>query len=239
MILFPAIDIKDNKCVRLTQGKFDKVEVYSDDPTEMAQKWEAMGAQYLHVVDLDGAKNEGFQNRRSIEKIAKAISIPMQTGGGIRSRDRIDNLIDMGVDRVIVGTMAIENKELLAELVKTYKDHIAVSIDALKGKVATRGWQRVEDVDSIEICKDLESIGIKTIVYTDISKDGMLSGPNFDVYRELSEKVNIKIIASGGVTNLEDIKRLKEMELYGAIIGKALYDGRVRLTDALKAANQI
>jgi phosphoribosylformimino-5-aminoimidazole carboxamide ribotide isomerase len=239
MILFPAIDIKDNKCVRLTQGKFDKVEVYSDDPTEMAQKWEAMGARYLHVVDLDGAKNEGFQNRRSIEKIAKAISIPMQTGGGIRNRERIKNLIDMGVDRVIVGTMAIENKELLAELVKTHQDHIAVSIDALKGKVAIRGWQRVEDVDSIEICQVLETIGIKTIIYTDISKDGMLSGPNFDIYRELSEKVSIKIIASGGVTSLEDIKRLGEMNLYGAIIGKALYDGRVRLADALKVTNQI
>ena len=239
MILFPAIDIKDNKCVRLTQGKFDKVEVYSDDPTEMAQKWEAMGAQYLHVVDLDGAKNEGFQNRRSIEKIAKAISIPMQTGGGIRNRERIKNLIDMGVDRVIVGTMAIENKELLAELVKTYRDHIAVSIDALNGKVAIRGWQTVEDVDSIEICQVLEAIGIKTIVYTDISKDGMLSGPNFDIYRELSEKVSIKIIASGGVTSLEDIKRLGEMNLYGAIIGKALYDGRVRLADAFKVTNQV
>jgi phosphoribosylformimino-5-aminoimidazole carboxamide ribotide isomerase len=121
MILFPAIDIKDNKCVRLTQGKFDRVEVYSDDPVEMAKKWEAMGARYLHVVDLDGAKNEGFQNRRSIEKIAKAISIPMQTGGGIRSRDRIDNLIDMGVDRVIVGTMAIENKEILGTVLFVLK----------------------------------------------------------------------------------------------------------------------
>ena len=189
MILFPAIDIKDNKCVRLTQGKFDKVEVYSDDPAEMAKKWEAMGAGYLHVVDLDGAKNEGFQNRKSIEKIAKAISIPMQTGGGIRSEERIKDLLNVGVNRVIVGTMAIENIGLLTELVKNYKDHIAVSIDALNGKVATRGWQTVGNVDSIKICTVLESIGIKTIVYTDISKDGMLSGPNFDIYRELSEKM--------------------------------------------------
>ena len=234
MILFPAIDIKDNKCVRLTQGKFDKVVVYSDDPAEMAKKWETMGAEYLHVVDLDGAKNEGFQNRKSIEKIAKSVSIPMQTGGGIRSGERIKNLLDIGVDRVIAGTMAIENRDLLTELVKTYKDRIAVSIDALKGKVATRGWQTLENVDSIEICKVLESIGIKTIVYTDISRDGMLSGPNFDIYRELSEKTSINIIASGGVTTLEDIKELREMNLYGAIIGKALYDGRLDLKDAMQ-----
>jgi phosphoribosylformimino-5-aminoimidazole carboxamide ribotide isomerase len=233
MILFPAIDIKDNKCVRLTQGKFDKVDVYSDDPVEMAKKWEDMGAEYLHVVDLDGAKDEGFQNRRSIEKIAKAISIPMQTGGGIRSEERIKDLINIGVDRVILGTMAIENKELLAGLVKTYNSYIAVSIDALKGKVATRGWQTVGNADSVEICGELESMGIKTIVYTDISKDGMLSGPNFDIYRVLSEKTSINIIASGGVTTLEDIKKLKEMSMHGAIIGKALYDGRLDFTDAL------
>ena len=234
MILFPAIDIKDNKCVRLTQGKFDKAVVYSDDPVEMAKKWESMGAEYLHVVDLDGAKNEGFQNRMSIEKIAKSISIPMQTGGGIRSEERVKNLLNLGVDRVIAGTMAIENRDLLTELVKTYKDRIAVSIDALKGKVATRGWQTLENVDSIEICKELESMGIKTIVYTDITKDGMLSGPNFDIYKELSTKTGINIIASGGVTSLEDIKGLKEMNLYGAIIGKALYDGRLDLKDALQ-----
>ncbi len=158
----------------------------------------------------------------------------MQTGGGIRSEERIKNLLNVGVDRVIVGTMAIENIELLAELVKDYKEHIGVSIDALNGKVATRGWQTVGNVDSIEICGVLESIGIKTIVYTDISKDGMLSGPNFDIYRVLSEKTSINIIASGGVTTLEDIKRLREMNLYGAIIGKALYDGRLDFTHGLK-----
>lgn len=234
MILFPAIDIKDNKCVRLTQGKFDKAVVYSDDPGEMAKRWESMGARYLHVVDLDGAENEGFQSRKSIEKIAKSVSIPIQTGGGIRSRERVKNLLNIGVDRVILGTMAIENRDLLTELVKTYKDRIAVSIDALNGKVATRGWQTVGNVDSIELCKELESMGVKTIICTDISKDGMLSGPNFDMYKELSAKTGINIIASGGVTSLEDIKVLKEMHLYGAIIGKALYDGRLDFENALK-----
>lgn len=235
MILFPAIDIKDNKCVRLTQGKFDKVDVYSGDPVEMAKKWESMGAEYLHVVDLDGAKNEGFQNRNSIEKIAKAIKIPMQTGGGIRDEERIKNLLDIGVERVIVGTIAIENKMLLTELVKKYKEHIAVSIDALKGKVAVRGWQTVGNVDSIEICGFLEDIGIKTLIYTDISKDGMLSGPNFDIYKVLSEKTKLNIVASGGVTTRDDIKKLNEMDMYGAIIGKALYDKRLDFKEALKA----
>lgn len=233
MILFPAIDIKDNKCVRLTQGKFDQVNVYSGDPVEMAKKWESLGAEYLHVVDLDGAKDEGFQNRKSIEKIAKSINIPMQTGGGIRSEERIKNLLDIGVKRVIVGTMAIENQVLLKEIASIYKDSLAVSIDALNGKVATRGWQKVEDVDSIDICKFLESIGINTVVYTDISKDGMLSGPNFNVYEELSQKTSINIIASGGVTTLDDIKKLNNMNIYGAIIGKALYDKRLDFKEAL------
>jgi len=234
MILFPAIDIKDNKCVRLTQGKFDQVNVYSSDPVDMAKKWESMGAQYLHVVDLDGAKNEGFQNRKSIEKIAKAIKIPMQTGGGIRSEERIKNLLDIGVERVIVGTMAIEQQELLKALAQVYKEHLVVSIDALNGKVATRGWQNVGDVDSIVICKFLESIGIKTIVYTDISKDGMLSGPNFNIYEELSKQTNIDIIASGGVTTIDDIQKLSGMKMYGAIIGKALYDNRLDFKEVLK-----
>lgn len=235
MILFPAIDIKDNKCVRLTQGKFELMNVYSDDPVDMAKKWESLGAEYLHVVDLDGAKDEGFNNRKSIEKIAKSIKIPMQTGGGIRNSERIKNLIDIGVERAIVGTMAIENQKLLTELASIYKEHLAVSIDAFKGKVATRGWQDVGNVDSIEICKFLESIGISTLVYTDISKDGMLSGPNFEIYEEFSRKTKLNIIASGGVTSIDDIKRLDSMNMYGAIIGKALYDNKLDFNEALKA----
>lgn len=235
MILFPAIDIKDNKCVRLTQGKFELMNVYSDDPVDMAKKWESLGAEYLHVVDLDGAKDEGFNNRKSIEKIAKSIKIPMQTGGGIKNGERIKNLIDIGVERAIVGTMAIENQELLTELASIYKEHLAVSIDAFKGKVATRGWQDVGNVDSIEICKFLESIGISTLVYTDISKDGMLSGPNFEIYEELSRMTKLNIIASGGVTSIDDIKRLNSMNMYGAIIGKALYDNKLDFKEALKA----
>lgn len=236
MILFPAIDIKDNKCVRLSQGKFDAVNVYSNDPVEMAKKWESIGAEYLHIVDLDGAKDEGFQNRKSIEKIANSINIPMQTGGGIRSEDRIKSLINLGIKRVIVGTMAVEKQDLLKELVIKYNEKIAVSIDAYNGKVATRGWQTVGNVDSIEICNFLENIGIKTLVYTDISKDGMLSGPNFKVYEKLIKQTTINIIASGGVTTIKDIEKLSSMNLYGAIIGKALYDNKLNFKEALDAS---
>ena len=238
MILFPAIDIKDNKCVRLTQGKFDNINIYSNDPVDMAKKWESLGAEYLHVVDLDGAKNEGFQNRKSIEKIASSIKIPMQTGGGIRSEERIKNLIDIGVSRIIVGTMAIENQNLLKELTRIYSEKIAVSIDAFKGKVAVRGWQEIGETDSVQICKTLEEIGIKTIVYTDISKDGMLNGPNFEIYEELSRKTNLDIIASGGVTTVDDIVKLNDMKMYGAIIGKALYDNKLDFSEALKATQK-
>ncbi len=234
MILFPAIDIKDNKCVRLTQGKFDQVNVYSNDPVDMAKKWESLGAEYLHVVDLDGAKDEGFQNRKSIEKIAKSIKIPMQTGGGIRNKERIQNLLDIGVSRVIVGTMAIENQSLLKELTNIYKEKIVVSIDAFKGKVATRGWQDVGETNSVDLCLFLQDIGIKTIVYTDISKDGMLAGPNFEIYEELSQKTNLNIIASGGVTTISDIEKLNKMNMYGAILGKALYDNKLDFKEALK-----
>lgn len=234
MILFPAIDIKDNKCVRLTQGKFDKVDIYSGDPAEMAKKWESMGAGYLHVVDLDGAKSETFQNVGSIEKIVSSVNIPVQAGGGIRNGERIKSLLDIGVERVIAGTVAIEKPELLTELIKLYKERLAVSIDALNGRAATRGWQSVGEVDSIDICEFLESIGVKTLIYTDISKDGMLSGPNFGVYEELSEKTGMDIIASGGVTTLDDISKLNSMNMYGAIIGKALYDNKLNFKEALE-----
>ena len=213
MIIFPAIDIKDKKCVRLTQGDFDKVNVYGEDPSLMAKKWADYGAEFIHVVNLNGS---------------------IQVGGGIRDEKRVKELLDLGINRVIVGTMAIENKELLKELIEKYKaDKIVVSIDAKNGKVATHGWEKVSDIDSVDLCKELEQIGVKTIVYTDISKDGMLEGPNFDIYKELSQKTSLDIIASGGVTSIDDVKRLLDMNMYGAIIGKALYDNRIDLKEVL------
>lgn len=234
MIIFPAIDIKDNKCVRLSQGNFDKVKIYSDDPLNMALQWQKKGAEFLHIVDLDGAKNEGFINRSSIDNIVKALDIPVQVGGGIRSEKRVEQLLDIGVCRVIVGTMAIENKELLKKLVMKHEDKIVVSIDAIDGKVAIRGWKVVSQIDSLELCKELEDIGIKTIVYTDIAKDGMLEGPNFKIYETLLKETNINIIASGGISSIEDVLKLKSMGAYGGIIGKAFYDNLLEFEDVMK-----
>jgi len=234
MIIYPAIDIKDNKCVRLSQGDFNKVKTYSNEPFDMALKWKNEGASFLHIVDLDGARSEEIINKKSIERIAKDIGLPIQVGGGIRSEEKIKNFIDMGVERVIIGTIAVENKELLKELVSKYKEKIIVSIDAKDGKVALRGWEVISEVDSIDLCKELEEIGIKTIVYTDISKDGMLEGPNFDIYKILSQKTSLNIIASGGISSIDDIKRLKDMNIYGAIVGKALYDNKIELKEVLE-----
>lgn len=238
MIVFPAIDIKDNKCVRLSQGDFNKVKTYSNEPFDMAIKWKNEGASFLHIVDLDGARSEEIINKESIEKIAKNIGLPIQVGGGIRSEEKIKNFIDMGVARVIIGTIAVENKDLLKELASKYKEKLIVSIDAKDGKVALRGWEVISEVDSIDLCKELEEIGIKTIVYTDISKDGMLEGPNFDIYKILSEKTSLNIIASGGISSIDDIKRLKDMNIYGVIVGKALYDNKLELKEALKCLQE-
>ena len=234
MIIFPAIDIKDKKCVRLTQGDFDKVNVYGEDPSIMAKKWADDGAEFIHVVNLNGSRDEIGINDETLSKVAKSVDVPIQVGGGIRDEKRVKELLDLGINRVIVGTMAIENKELLKELIEKYKaEKIVVSIDAKNGKVATHGWEKVSDIDSVDLCKELEQIGVKTIVYTDISKDGMLEGPNFDIYKELSQKTSLDIIASGGVTSIDDVKRLLDMNMYGAIIGKALYDNRIDLKEVL------
>lgn len=233
MIIFPAIDIKDNKCVRLLQGDFDKVNIYGDDPSAMAKKWENKGSQFIHIVSLNGARGEGNVNDKSIKKILQTVNIPIQIGGGIRDKKRVKELLDLGVERVIVGSMAVKDKKLLKELVEKYKEKIVVSIDAKNGKVAIEGWEEISAIDSVELCKELEEIGVKTIVYTDISKDGMMIGPNFDIYEKLSKETNLDIIASGGVTTIEDIKKLKSMNLYGAIIGKALYENKIELKEVL------
>lgn len=234
MILFPAVDIKDNKCVRLTQGDFNKIKVYSDNPVDMAIRWEQAGAEYLHVVDLDGAESESLVNKKSISEIAKSISIPIQIGGGIRTGERIEELLSLGVSRVILGTIAVENQELLMALAKTYANQMAVSVDAVEGKAAVRGWKDLTSVDVIDICQIMEKSGIKTLIYTDILRDGMLKGPNTAMYKRLQDMTDLDIIASGGVTTIQDIIDLKAIGLYGAIIGKALYDGNLDFKEALK-----
>lgn len=234
MIIFPAIDIKDKKCVRLLQGDFQKVNVYSNNPDEIAKKWQDQDAKFIHIVNLNGARGEGNVNDDCIKEILSKINVPIQVGGGIRDKERAKELLDLGVNRVIVGSIAIKNIELLKELVNEFKEKIVVSIDAKDGKVAVEGWEEVSNVDSLELCKELEEIGVKTIVYTDISKDGMMIGPNFDIYNKLSKETSLDIIASGGVTTLDDIKKLNDMNIYGAIIGKALYENKINLKDVLE-----
>jgi phosphoribosylformimino-5-aminoimidazole carboxamide ribotide isomerase len=233
MILLPAIDLYNNQCVRLTQGNFDSFIVYSNSPEQVALKFEQMGVQMLHIVDLNGAKTGEATNTPSLKKILQTVSIPIQVGGGIRSIKRASELLNMGVSRIIIGTSAIENWKLLEELVLQYRDKIIVSIDAQDGIVKTRGWATTTGIQATDLVKTLESIGIQTIVYTDISKDGMLSGPNIEMYRTLKNKSNIKIIASGGVTSLDDLHTLSSLGLAGAIVGKAYYEGFIDIKEAV------
>lgn len=234
MILFPAIDIRDGKCVRLIQGNYDKEIIYGDSPTRMALEWQEKGAEFIHIVDLDGAKTGDSLNKNAIQAIAEAVSIPIQVGGGVRTMDMIDGHIESGVDRVIIGTAAITNPSFLKEAVNKYGDKIAVSIDARGGMVATDGWTETTDTKAIDLLKELEEIGVKTVVYTDILKDGMMQGPNFEELKAIDEACAIDIIASGGISTAENIKNLRIMDLYGAIIGKALYDGNLALEDLME-----
>lgn len=238
MILFPAIDIRNGKCVRLIQGDYNQEVIYGDSPTEMALLWEKQGAEFIHIVDLDGAKTGDSPNQRAIQAIAEKVSVPIQVGGGIRSMDIIETHIRSGVDRVIIGTAAITNRPFLEEAVEKYGDKIAVSIDARNGFVATDGWTETSEIKALDLLADLEKIGVKTIVYTDIFKDGMMQGPNFDELQTIDEASSIDVIASGGVTTEEDIKRLEGMNLYGAIIGKALYEGSLSLEKLREGATR-
>ena len=234
MIIFPAIDIKDNKCVRLIQGDFNKVSIYGDEPDKIAKKWEESGSKFIHIVSLNGARGEGNINDNSIKRILDTVNVPIQVGGGIRDEERAKILFDLGVNRIILGSIAVKNRQLLKKLLNKYKDKIVVSIDARDNLVAVEGWEEISKVNSIEFCKELEQMGVKTIVYTDISKDGMLDGPNFDIYKILSKETNLDIIASGGITTIDDVKKLIEMNIYGAIIGKSLYENKIDLKEALE-----
>ncbi|BAQ11886.1 phosphoribosylformimino-5-aminoimidazole carboxamide ribonucleotide isomerase [Bacillus sp. OxB-1] len=234
MILFPAIDIRGGKCVRLIQGDYDQEVVYNDSPTEMAKEWQRQGAEFIHVVDLDGAKTGDSLNREAIEEIAKSVEVPVQVGGGIRSMEIVDSHIANGVSRVIIGTAAIQDKQFLKEAVEKYGSKIAVSIDARNGFVATDGWTETSEVKAVDLLAELVEIGVETVVYTDIAKDGMLQGPNFQELDVMNNASTIDIIASGGVSTEEDIRKLREMNMYGAIIGKALYEGKLSLEKVLE-----
>lgn len=234
MIIFPAIDILKGNCVRLIQGDYNREKVYGDSPVDMAKQWEAKGAEFIHIVDLDGARSGKSINEQIIIDIANAVNVPIQVGGGIRSMDTVKTYLNSGVNRVIVGTAAIEDEAFLKEAVTTYGERIVVSLDAKDGYVATEGWTDTSDVRALDIVKDLEKIGVKTIVYTDIAKDGMLQGPNLEEQQAMNEATSIDVIASGGVTTREDVDNLKNLNMYGAIVGKALYDGKITLEELIK-----
>lgn len=234
MILFPAIDVRGGKCVRLIQGDYGRETIYHDAPVKMALEWQSQGAEWIHIVDLDGAKTGDFVNRKTIEQILQEVNIPVQVGGGIRTMERVDALIRLGVSRVIIGTAAIKDPNFVEDAVRKYGDRIAVSIDARNGYVATDGWRNVSEVKAVDLLMKLAVAGVQTVVYTDIAKDGMLSGPNFNELQIMNEGANVNLIASGGVSSEQDVVKLREMELYGAIIGKALYEQQIALRSVLE-----
>ncbi len=233
MELFPAIDIIEGCAVRLVKGDYAQKTVYSTNPVAVAQTFAQAGAKYLHLVDLEGAKHGGTPNLEIIREIVKKSGLLVEVGGGIRSEETIRKYLEAGAFRIILGTAAVENQQFLKAMIEKYGKKIAVGVDIKEGKVAVKGWTELSAESCFAFCEKLEKIGVKTIICTDISKDGLLSGTNLELYRELSEKFSVNVVASGGITTLEDIARLQEMGLYGAILGKALYTGNIDLKQAV------
>lgn len=238
MELFPAIDLIGGCAVRLVKGDYAQKTVYSETPVEVARSFAAAGARYLHVVDLEGAKNGGTPNLETIKNIVETGGLLVEVGGGIRSEEVIKKYLDVGVFRVILGTAAVQNPAFLEEMVQKYGEKIAVGVDIKDGMVAIKGWTEVSCESCFDFCEKLQKIGVKTIICTDISKDGLLSGTNLELYKALSEKFSVDIVASGGVTTLEDVKKLSDMGLYGAILGKALYTGNIDLKAAVQLTKE-
>ncbi len=238
MELFPAIDLIDGCAVRLVKGDYAQKTVYSDDPASVARSFAEAGAKYLHVVDLEGAKDGGTPNLETIQNIVKKGGLLVEVGGGIRSEEVIQKYLDAGVFRVILGTAAVQGPDFLAEMVQKYGEKIAVGVDIKDGMVAIKGWTEVSQESCFDFCEKLQKLGVKTIICTDISKDGLLSGTNLELYKELSEKFSVDIVASGGVTTLEDVKKLANMGMYGAILGKALYTGNIDLKAAVEMTKE-
>lgn len=233
MIILPAIDIINKQPVRLTQGDYNQKEVVGNSILEIAKSFEAAGAKYVHMVDLDGAKEGKSLNQDVILEVAKTLSIPIEIGGGIRKMETVKAYLDNGVGRVILGTSALEDETFLKEALALYDEKIAVGIDARNGFVCGKGWLEQTSVNYLEFAKHLEELGVKTIIVTDISKDGTLSGINQEMYKTLKENVNMNIIASGGVKSMEDVKACANLDLYGVITGKAIYHGQLDLKEAL------
>ena len=239
MIIFPAIDLRDGKCVRLLRGDFAKETVYSSNPEDVALRWVREGAEYLHVVDLDGALTGKPQNTEVIKKILSSVQIPIEVGGGIRTLETIENTLELGVKRVILGSVAVQNRSLVKEACQRYRDRVVVGIDAKDGITVIDGWGVSGGIPAVELAKELASFGLKTIIYTDISRDGTLSGVNIEATSKLAIESGVDIIASGGVKSLEDIHALKKREvdgIVGVIAGKSIYEGTLSLSEAIAAA---
>ena len=236
MNIFPAVDLFDGKAVRLLKGDYQKMTVYSENPLEIAKDFENSGAEFLHVVDLEGAKTGDTPNIGTIEKIVKNTSLFTEVGGGIRTLETVEKYINIGVKRVILGTAAVNDEKFLISAVKKYGEKIAVGIDIKDGFVAIKGWTDLSKFTPFEFCEKMQNIGVKTVICTDVSKDGAMQGTNVGLYKEMSEKFNINIIASGGVSSIDDIKRLKNLEIYGTIIGKAYYTKAISLAEAIEVA---
>ena len=236
MNIFPAIDIKDGKVVRLKYGDYQQMSVYQLTPSEAIASFAADGASFVHMVDLDGAKDGNLHNFPVIAPLLKETKLFSQIGGGIRDMESVEKYLEAGADRVILGTAALHDQAFLEDAIHEFGKSIAVGVDARDGKVAVAGWLQTTDMDSMEFCHKLRDMGVKTIIYTDISRDGAMQGCNLDAYQQLAQAENLDIIASGGISSLEEIECLAQMGIYGAILGKAIYNGAIELKDALQTA---
>jgi len=242
LVIIPAIDVKDGKCVRLAQGDFDRVTTYADNPLDVALTWMQKGAELIHVVDLDGSVAGLPRNANIILEIARKVDVPIQVGGGIRDMETIKFYLNNGVSSVILGTAALQNEEIVRDACQTFPKKIILGIDALEGKVAIRGWTQKTQLNAVDLARRYEKFNVKAIIYTDIKRDGMGTGVNIEATKELAKSVSIPVIASGGVATIADIENLlsvKDCEIYGVIIGRALYTGAVSLEDAIKASKKV
>jgi phosphoribosylformimino-5-aminoimidazole carboxamide ribotide isomerase len=236
MIIFPALDLKEGKCVRLERGVMASATVYSEDPAAAARRWQAEGAEWLHVVDLDGAMAGQPRNREAVARILGAVNIPVQVGGGVRSLETLATYLDLGVRRVVLGTAALKNPRVLAQACERFPDRVVLGIDSRHGRVAVEGWDRTSEIGPVELARRFETLALAAIIYTDIQRDGMQTGPNIEATHQLARGVRHPVIASGGVARLEDIAALRALEadgVIGVIVGRALYTGSIRLADAV------
>ena len=236
MRIFPAIDLYDKKAVRLYKGDYAQMTVYSENPIEIARDFEAAGAKFIHMVDLEGARDGTTPNLHIVREIAQKTALFTEIGGGIRSMETVRAYLEAGVDRVILGTAAVTDEAFLKEAIAAFGERIAVGVDIKDGKVAIKGWLETAEWDALAFCERLQSLGVKTVISTDISRDGAMQGANHALYRTLSERFGMQFVASGGVSSIEDVKALAARGLYGAIIGKAYYTGAIQLAEAIEVA---